>query len=530
VRLRRSPAGHPNPSSALAWGPHPTPGRRRRPRPWALVGLAWLALGLAWAWSNPPGASPDETAHLVKALGVAEGDLTGRRAAYPPGPEFGAPQLMWINSVARAFEVPREKTFGTIATCNAFRPELPATCITDGIARRAGGGDSLEISHVGPYQPVPYAVLGLPARLAPGGAAAAVLAGRTLVVLITTVLVSLAAAALWSAAHRLWSLIGLFVATTPMALFLGSSFSPSGIEIAGGLAMSAGVIAVARQAHPPAVAWWALISGGIGMALARTTGPFWAIALLAVLVVACGPVQLRERVRQGGIGVVVGLAALGMAAALTIGWDLAAMPGPPGEPQLVDGTLRAFSGLPELMRQAVGVFGWLDTAMPTLAYTAWRLMLLALVLLALLVGTRRDRFVLLLSSVGTLAATVGLAVFAVYPTNFGTQARYTLPLAVIVPLLAGEIVARRRHRVSSLGTRLPGVVLGLALAVHVVAFWSNARRNAVGVQGPVMFLGQSRWVPPLGWAPWLFLVAVVVGGAIAGLGSRSVRLAARGTA
>lgn len=476
------------------------------PRPVTLLIAAWASLLLAWVGSNPTGSSPDETAHLVKALGVASGDLTGAAARYAPGPEFGPDQLEWINSVTRAFAVPKSKTFGTIATCNAFRPQQPATCIPVGLEKRAGANQSVELTHVGPYQPLPYLALGIPARLAPGGAAAAVAAGRLVVALAATGLLALAALALWSAASGAWSLLGLVVGVSPMVVFLGSSFSPSGIEIAAGACSAAGVVATARLAVPKPIAWAALGVGCSTMALARTTGPYWMVAMFLVLLVLVSPAGLRDRVRKSGRRAVLALAAPLVAAAATVGWDLAVLPAPAGGTDLGGGIPRAFAALPELMRQAVGVFGWLDTAMPALAYAAWRLMLVGLVLLALLVGRRRDRMILLLSIGGVVTATVGLALFAVYPTNFGTQARYTLPLALIVPVLAGEIVARERHRLTGLLPRsLPLAVSVTAAAVHLVGFWSNGRRNSVGTDGPVFFLGHSQWVPPGGWVPWMLL-------------------------
>lgn len=479
-----------------------------------LLVAGWSLLLGAWAWSNPPGSSPDETAHLVKALGVAGGDLVGRPAAYKPGPEFGEGQLRWINSVTRAFDVPRAKTFGTIATCNAFRPAQSAACLPDQLGRRARPPEatSLELTHVGPYQPLPYAALGVPARLAPGGAAAALLAGRLVTAAITVGLLALAVAALWSAAAGVWSLLGIVVAVSPMVVFLGSSFSPSGMEVAGGVCMAAGVVAVARTAAPRRRAWAALGAGGTVMALARTTGPYWALALLLVLLLITGLAGLRGRMGGRRGWATVALVAIGAGAAATVGWDLAVMPGPSGEVDLVDGALRAGSDLPELMRQAIGVFGWLDTAMPTAAYTAWRLMLAGLVGLALLVGTRRDRGVLGLSIAGVLVATIGLAVFAVYPNQFGTQARYTLPLAMVVPVLAGEIVSRRRHRLAAaLPRNLPLLVGATAAGVHLLGFWSNARRQAVGVEGPVFFVGRSEWSPFIGWSLWLTLALVACG-------------------
>ena len=500
----------------------------RRPVPTGLMAVGYGLLLLAWAVSNSPGSSPDEPAHLTKALGVADGQWAGREADYPVTPEFGPPQLPWINSVTRSFEVPRAASFGTIATCNAFQTEEPSTCIDRGLENRAAGDESMsrEKTHVGSYQPAPYVPIGLAARAGGSSGHAAVVLGRLVVAAVSFGLIALAGAALWSAAWRSWSALGLTVAVSPMVVFLGASLSPNGMEVAGGLAVSAGVIAVSRTAEPSRIAWAALGVGGAVMALSRSTGPVWAAALLVLLVALSGVRGSVIRLRAGGRAAVISLLAIALAGAATFLWDLALMPSPPRSPQ--PGRLfEAVAHLPELLRQSIGVFGWLDTAMPALAYTAWRVMLIALIGLALLVGTRRERLVLLGTTLGVLIATIGLALVAVFPTGFGTQARYTLPLAVAVPLLAGEIVARRRHRLAGLlPANLPLVFAATAALVHVVGWYANGRRHGVGTGGPMWFIGRGEWSPPIGWATWATVALVgalcLVGSALAG-GSPSRR-------
>jgi len=464
--------------------------------------LGYGLLFLAWTFSNSPGSSPDETAHLTKSLGVATGQWSGRAAAYPMTPEFGPGQLPWINAVTRSFEVPRASTFGTIATCNAFRPDEPSTCIDATLAERsAGGGLSREKTHVGSYQPAPYLPIGLAARLG-GPAHSAVLAGRLVVATVALTLLALGLASLWSAAWRGWSTIGLTVAVSPMVVFLGASVSPSGMEIAGGLAMSAGAIALSRSAEPRPVAWAALGAGGAVMALSRSTGPVWAMSLLLLVVALSGFRGSLIRLRAGGRMAGASLGSIVLGSVATLAWDMSHMPAPPDSPQ-PGRLLEAVSSLPELLRQSIGVFGWLDTAMPALAYTAWRVMLIALLGLALLVGTRRDRLVLAGLTLAVLAATIGLALVAVFPTGFGTQARYTLPIALAVPLLAGEIVARRHHRLAGLVSgRLPLVFAVTAATVHFVGWYANGRRHGVGTDGPMWFIGRGEWSPPIGWAAW----------------------------
>ena len=106
-----------------------------------------------------------------------------------------------------------------------------------------------------------------------------------------------------------------------------------------------------------------------------------------------------------------------------------------------------------------------------------------------------------------------LAAGFVLPLGFGLQGRHVLAFTVAVPLLAGEILYRRAGR-------LPRIKAGhwlvaftaLAAAVQAVGWFANARRYAVGVNGPADFIANAQWSPPLGWWPW---VVVVVAGCLA---------------
>jgi hypothetical protein len=88
------------------------------------------------------------------------------------------------------------------------------------------------------------------------------------------------------------------------------------------------------------------------------------------------------------------------------------------------------------------------------------------------------------------------------------QGRYTLPLAVGVPILAAVTLTstERGRQLATSGLLLGiGVVIGLA---HVLAFAQNLRRNTVGYDGAFQFWEHPNWVPPL--SPLLLTIAYVV--------------------
>jgi hypothetical protein len=56
---------------------------RRGARAVILVGVAYAIIVTAWLMSSRPFAGPDESAHYLRALGIANGQLVGARVPYP---------------------------------------------------------------------------------------------------------------------------------------------------------------------------------------------------------------------------------------------------------------------------------------------------------------------------------------------------------------------------------------------------------------------------------------------------------------
>ena len=182
--------------------------------------------------------------------------------------------------------------------------------------------------------------------------------------------------------------------------------------------------------------------------------------------------------------------------------------------------------LPEIYRQGIGVFGWLDTYLHPAGYWLWTGLLVVVVALALLVARRRQRWVLGGLMAAVIVVTVGLALLN-RPTGFGVQARYVLAFVVALPLVAGETLFARRSRLGELEPRSLPLLAAIVMAlIQVGAWYVNARRYAVGVGGPRLFFADAEWRPPLGWAPWLALTlfgaaALVAAATLAGRRSSS---------
>jgi hypothetical protein len=146
----------------------------------------------------------------------------------------------------------------------------------------------------------------------------------------------------------------------------------------------------------------------------------------------------------------------------------------------------------------IGRFGWLDTPAPTLTWLPWLAAVGFFVFLALMWARRRDVVVL----VGLLVAIIlvpALLESSQYDNvgGFFWQGRYTLPLAVGLPILA-TIVLASTERGRRFANRRLLFAIGIVVSVaHVLAFAQNLRRYSVGYDGPIQFWKNPQWSPPV---------------------------------
>jgi len=304
---------------------------------------------------------------------------------------------------------------------------------------------------------------------------------------------------------RLTMLAGLVVALPPMSIFLFSVVNTNSSETAAGICFAAGLVGLTRSPRS-SVAWWAAVVGGVILGLARSLGPYWLAFGLLIFVADLGIFGLRTLPMRRAAIVGATLAA----AALACAWWQATRQ--PQVPMTVRETMhnlpQALSEWAIMLRQTVGVFGWSDTRMPTVVYVVSWFIAIAVGISALIVGSARERVVLTVGSVGLLLASIVISAGVLHVEGFAMQARYMLPPAALLPLYSAEILRRHRVEARQLGRHLLLAVVLIGAAVQMTAWWTNARRYAVGTDGPINFLTHSQWHPILGWAPWLLTVAL----------------------
>jgi hypothetical protein len=162
------------------------------------------------------------------------------------------------------------------------------------------------------------------------------------------------------------------------------------------------------------------------------------------------------------------------------------------------------------LQQMVGIFGWLDTLSPLLTYLVWYGVVGLFFLLALSSAKARH--------VAALLVLVAIVIFVPVAISYGQahrlgiiwQARYIMPMAVGVPLMAVALV-ERSVALRGVRARVATVTCAALALGSFVAFGEALRRYVTGVAGPIDYLhaGHKVWHPPLG-ALALTIVAFVV--------------------
>ena len=512
-------------------------------RSFALVAPALLSaflalLGAAWVVGNPPGGGTDEAAHYVKAIGVGRGDLHGQplevtsselRAFLRSGQSetsagaigVTSKTLEWQGRTSREFDVPAGLGFPQL-NCTAARPDVSADCLESG---RPSERETQMQTYTGTYQPFAYAPAGLVMSLA-GEPAAAVRLGRLAGAILSLSLLALAAFLLWDRGRGALSLLGLIVAITPAVLFSGSILNPSGPEIGAAICLTAALLRLFRGPPASGAIWSAVAISGAVLAVSRSFGSIFVLLIVLAVVAVEGPRRLRNALAGQRNALLATVLIIGIAMAAGVYWEVVYQPHPPTDLADIAGELGAsISALPVLAREAVGVFGNLDTRMPDAVHVVWGALVLLLGGLAFAVGDRRHRWSLIALAASILVITVALSA-AARQTGFQFQGRYILPLAAIFPLWAGEIVSMEARRLTPAWAR--AVLVGtaaVAAGVHVFAWYFNARRFAVGTDGPWNFIAEAEWAPPGGWVLWLLVAGAGAATCVAGgvAAARAVR-------
>jgi len=473
---------------------------------WWFAFAVFAALGALWALSSPLMSIPDEPAHAVKAAAVANGQLRGRDELVTQGDANGPPRL------DTHVEVPEFlANANDYRRCFSFRASVPAGCAP---AIRQDATPTDATTTAGTYPPLYYLLVGWPSRLWSG--AGALYGMRLASVAVGAALLASGLTSARRAGLSHFTVAGAALAATPMAYFLIGSINPNGFEIAAAFATWLAWLELLNQREVPTARLLVrVVVVSSAFLLARPLSPaFFALTVGAVAAMALTRPRLRTLVAQRSVRLAaVAVTAVGLASLAWILWSVtnsaSAAESIPGL-TFVEGFRGSYDQLWFRTRGMVAVFGWLDTSAPVWVTLGWLAGTGVLVVLALVVGTWRRRLVLLVTVVATIVAPLAAEAAGAPRIGYVWQGRYSLPLAMGVPILAAWIAADRYEPPDWLrptrGAALVAAAVGTAVAQFVAQSFALTR-YIVGLPAPYLaYVRGDGWAPPL--ARWgLFALA-----------------------
>lgn len=475
-------------------------GRRALWAGWAVL----MLLASVWALSNPLMASPDEPAHTVKAASVVRGQLLGTVA------EGGnRVEVPYFYQLVTAYP-----------TCYMFDPTETGEC--DPAATQPVDSPAEAVTPAGRYNPLYYAVVGLPSLAPPGDGV--LYAMRLVSAALCTFLLALGIRALAEAPRPAWGAMGAAAALTPMVVFLTSTVNPAAVEIAAAFALWCQLLTLLRHPDPAQTARrmaWIAVSATFLMNARGLSLLYTAVIVAVVLLVSpwrafLDVVRTRSTWPSFAVIAVAGLAAAGW----VVGTNSLGSGGAELYPDL--GFLGAAKvsvlDTNDYVLNMVGQFGWMDTHLEPWVHMAFAAGAGVVVLLALAAGSWRERAALALLAGATIVLPVVIHASQARYLGIIWQGRYILPVAVGLPLLAAAILVRRLGAVPrELAVSLATVVAGVVTVVQGLAFFENLHRYVNGEDGGWVSLEPDAWLPPVPLAVLVLLALVALTAYGAGL-------------
>ncbi|NMR20874.1 DUF2142 domain-containing protein [Cellulomonas fimi] len=463
------------------------PSRSRASRAfWAAWGVLF-ALAAAWAVANPLMASPDEPAHVAKAASVVRGQLLGDDV------DGGA--------AGNDIEVPYFYEYSqAYPTCYMFRPELPGNCE---IPAARDLDETVEtITTAGRYNPLYYVLVGAP-TLAPAGDGV-LYAMRLLSAALSTFLLALGVRAVAELRRPAWAALGAMTAISPMVVYLSSTVNPAALEVAAAFALWCQLLTLLRHPDPSRTAGrmgWIAVSSVLLVNSRGLSLLYCALIVLFALLVArwrtlLDVLQVRRTWPSFAV-IVLGCLA---AAAWVVGTNSLGSGGTERFPDLTfkQAVWISVNNTSVYLQNMIGQFGWTDTNLPVWLHMVFAGALGVVALVALALGTWRERVLLLgLTAVIILLPVVIHASQARY-LGIIWQGRYILPIAVGLPILAGYVLVRRAVAIPRPETvRIVTTVATILAWVLAVAFVFNLHRYVNGAYGSWRRVVEGAWLPPV---------------------------------
>jgi hypothetical protein len=424
-------------------------------RAWAGWFAAFLLIAAGWALVTPLDQVPDEADHVYRAAAVVRGEVFPHLVTYDHG--TGATTNVPVGLMRPAYPGP----------CGKF-PKAWCSLAS------APPGEVTVVTGEGRMFPFYYALVGWPSLPFPDRTGWYLM--RLDNAILCALMLATAAAVVTSLPRRpLVLAAAMLVGLTPEALALTGAVNSSALEAAAAVCYWAVLLALIHDnstlSRRPLV--WMGVAAVVVLSLTREYDWLWAILAMVLALATAGPEQRRKFLRSRVARVM--LLVIAVSAAVTEIWSVrfkAYQVFPTGPvPVSLARAVRADAGFAlTQLRETLGWLSWATVPPPAAAAVCWVLAVAAVVVIGF-AASRRAGLVVAAGVALVVAIPYVITVAgSLHPAIGPWLGRYTLPLAVGVPLLA---VARGRpaHAERRIVIVLASVVIILVLCGQAAVYW-----------------------------------------------------------
>ena len=445
---------------------------------WYRFFFSVFPLMLMWSLVNPMFAAPDEPWHIIRAQAAVRG-------------QFG--------NITDSDGLPMHAV-----ECMAFQAEVTADCMelewTEGTVKVNTNVDT--------YPPLFHLLIGLPSLLFQGLTGAYIM--RAWHAFLCSGLLAAGAVFFYQHFKSKFVIAGWALSITPAVLFLGGSVNSSGLASALAILLwiiSLSIFSNSGEIQRKNITLLAVVV--VVFLLVRRDSVLWFATILFCLIAINGLKLKRINARIHSYYLIAGALVSSAAVLITAVWlwptysgwlsaDLS------DSSHLTDGLSNSYLYL----TQIIGWFGWMDTPLPEQGRVLSAVVLVPFIVLGFLIGEKGYKRAIFTAAGLTVLIPILIAEVR-YPYFMG---RYSLPLAVGVFLLSClPFVGSRDEIGEKIYRYFPGALMIGWAFIHIYAFATNLRRNAVGLSGSWLDLGSASWHPPMfsnAFSLVLFLIAV----------------------
>jgi hypothetical protein len=463
----------------------------------AIFGAFTFALGISWALIQPPYGLSDEPAHTIKALGTADGQLSGKRTIG----QFGYS--------AMEFEVPAAYASIWHFTCYSGDVTQTPKCAPP---FPNDPNRTITTSTAGEYPPPYYAIVGVWGWISPGEIG--LLLMRIATVLVCSIFLTMSAY-LFIISGNSSRLVTLLACATPTVFAFSGAVNPFGPEVmASILYWTSGTLLLRSETEKHRLFIIFSYIGAVSFGIIRPASFLWILISMGVILLASKSLSasqvrtknLRHFLISSSAGILISLS-----------WYLIGMEvrglgaGSPAGGSLLDNMLVSLGKTPAYLQQIFGFFGWTTFYAPKFVLVFFIVAIILLFLSSARFSLRENTAIvfLLLFLICSPAILEGSRAAS---SGWGFQGRYLIPVGLGIPILLA-LMAKPKN-----GQRVYLLPFSLLIIIsHLATLGFVTKRFTEGLNG------SSFWSTSIDWSgvggplaiQISFFLTLLLGGALA---------------